>query len=92
MLQAFQDAIETRTALDESFTVALNSGAIDSSATKDGLSESVRAHVAQTSEIGRNVTGLVRQVEAMQLVEPLLWFVVVVLLLVVQRWKVDKST
>jgi hypothetical protein len=73
LLQAVEDALKTQRALDESFLVAVNAGAVGPNASQSGFAKAVAVHLEQTADVRRTVSQLNVNIETSEMLSASLW-------------------
>ena len=74
LLQAVEDALKTQKALDESFLVAVNAGAVGpTNGSQSGFAKAVAVHLEQTAGVRRAVSQLSVNIETSEMLSASLW-------------------
>jgi hypothetical protein len=92
LLQAVEDALKTQRALDESFLVAVNAGAVESNWSQSVLAKAVAVHLEQTADVRRAVSQLNVNIETSEMLSASLWAAALVILGFLAIRKRDTST
>lgn len=80
LLQAVEDALKTQRALDESFLVAVNAGAVGPNASQSGFAKAVAVHLEQTADVRRAASQLNVNIETSEMLSASLWAAALVIL------------
>jgi hypothetical protein len=92
LLQAVEDALKTQRALDESFLVAVNAGAVGPDASQSGFAKAVAVHLEQTADVRRAVSQLNVNIKTSEMLSASLWAAALVTLGFLAIRKRDTST
>jgi hypothetical protein len=80
LLQAVEDALKTQKALDDSFLMAVNAGAVGPNTSQSEFAKAVAAHLEQTSNVRQAVSQLNVNIEASDILSAGLWAAALVIL------------
>jgi hypothetical protein len=91
LLQAVEDALKTQKALDESFLVAVNAGAVGPNTSQSEFAKAVAVHLEQTADVRRAVSQLNVNIETSEILGAGLWAAALVILVFVAIMKREAS-